>query len=85
MPLEVGDDDQTFSPDSGTRIRLTSFLAKRVPDEETFFRQLEAGVVNDAGNVMGLMPHPEHAVDPLGGSTDGGLLFESAARVPAAA
>jgi phosphoribosylformylglycinamidine (FGAM) synthase-like amidotransferase family enzyme len=26
---------------------------------------------------MGLMPHPEHAVDPLTGSTDGGRLFES--------
>ena len=38
-----------------------------------------AGVANRAGNVMGLMPHPEHAVDPLTGSTDGGKLFESIA------
>ena len=36
-----------------------------------------AGVVNADGNVLGLMPHPEHAVDPLTGSTDGGRLFES--------
>src|SRR4051812_27992521 len=36
-----------------------------------------AGVCNAAGNVMGLMPHPEHAVDPLLGSADGGLLFAS--------
>ncbi len=36
-----------------------------------------AAVSNRAGNVMGLMPHPEHAVDPLSGSTDGGRLFES--------
>jgi phosphoribosylformylglycinamidine synthase I len=36
-----------------------------------------AGVCNGEGNVMGLMPHPEHAVDPLTGSTDGGRLFES--------
>jgi phosphoribosylformylglycinamidine synthase I len=36
-----------------------------------------AGVVNDGGNVMGLMPHPEHAVDPLLGSTDGGLILAS--------
>jgi phosphoribosylformylglycinamidine synthase len=34
-----------------------------------------AGVVNGAGNVLGLMPHPEHAVDPLLGSGDGGLLL----------
>jgi phosphoribosylformylglycinamidine synthase len=37
-----------------------------------------AGVANEAGNVVGLMPHPEHAVDPLTGSTDGLRLFESA-------
>jgi phosphoribosylformylglycinamidine synthase len=38
-----------------------------------------AGVVNEGGNVMGLMPHPEHAVDPLTGSTDGALIFASLA------
>jgi phosphoribosylformylglycinamidine synthase len=38
-----------------------------------------AGVRNAAGNVFGLMPHPEHAVDPLTGSADGLLLFESMA------
>ena len=32
---------------------------------------------NGQKNVMGLMPHPEHAVDPLTGSADGGRLFES--------
>ena len=42
-----------------------------------------AAVVNEAGNVMGVMPHPEHAVDPLLGSADGGLLL--AALVDAAA
>jgi phosphoribosylformylglycinamidine synthase subunit PurQ / glutaminase len=36
-----------------------------------------AGVVNERGNVMGLMPHPEHAVDPLLGSTDGALILRS--------
>jgi phosphoribosylformylglycinamidine synthase len=39
-----------------------------------------AGVTNAAGNVLGLMPHPEHAVDPLTGSADGLKLFESMAR-----
>jgi phosphoribosylformylglycinamidine synthase I len=39
-----------------------------------------AGVCNEAGNVMGLMPHPEHAVDELvGGSADGLKVFASAA------
>jgi phosphoribosylformylglycinamidine synthase subunit PurQ / glutaminase len=36
-----------------------------------------AGVVNEEGNVMGLMPHPEHAVDPLLGSADGALILSS--------
>jgi phosphoribosylformylglycinamidine synthase subunit PurQ / glutaminase len=36
-----------------------------------------AGVRNEAGNVVGLMPHPEHAVDPLTGSTDGLRVFEA--------
>jgi phosphoribosylformylglycinamidine synthase len=38
-----------------------------------------AGVLNREGNVLGLMPHPEHAVDPLTGSTDGLRLFAGAA------
>jgi phosphoribosylformylglycinamidine synthase subunit PurQ / glutaminase len=45
-----------------------------------------AGVVNERGNVFGLMPHPEHAVDPLLGSTDGahilGSLVEAARLSP---
>ena len=44
-----------------------------------------AGIVNEQGNVMGLMPHPEHAVDRLvGGSADGLKLFEGMARVAVA-
>jgi phosphoribosylformylglycinamidine synthase len=38
-----------------------------------------AGVANDAGNVVGLMPHPEHAVDPALQGADGQVLFRSAA------
>jgi phosphoribosylformylglycinamidine synthase I len=44
-----------------------------------------AGIANEAGNVVGLMPHPEHAVDLLCGSDDGLRLFESAAAYVAAA
>ncbi len=42
-----------------------------------------AGVANERGNVVGLMPHPEHAVDPLTGSADGLALFESIVRTAA--
>jgi phosphoribosylformylglycinamidine synthase len=47
-----------------------------------------AGVTNAERNVFGLMPHPEHAVDPLLGSTDGALILGSlvdAARLSVAA
>jgi phosphoribosylformylglycinamidine synthase subunit PurQ / glutaminase len=44
-----------------------------------------AGVTNAAGNVVGLMPHPEHAVDPLTGSTDGLRVFEAVAAAAARA
>jgi len=44
-----------------------------------------AGVANERGNVVGLMPHPEHAVDPLTGSDDGLALFRSLARTPVSA
>ena len=70
VPLEVGEDDQAWSAKSGTRIRLSNFLAKRVPDEETFFRQLAVrftfarpdfqitvvDTANDAGEARKLKP-----------------------------
>ncbi|MEP9371390.1 phosphoribosylformylglycinamidine synthase subunit PurQ [Mesorhizobium sp. KR1-2] len=36
-----------------------------------------AGIVNDKGNVLGLMPHPENLIEPAHGGTDGRGLFES--------
>ena len=42
-----------------------------------------AGIMNERGNVLGMMPHPERAVDPLLGPADGLPLFESILqRVP---
>jgi phosphoribosylformylglycinamidine (FGAM) synthase-like amidotransferase family enzyme len=40
-----------------------------------------AAVVNEGRNVLGLMPHPEHAVDPLTGSTGGARIFTSLAQL----
>ena len=39
-----------------------------------------AGVVNERGNVLGMMPHPERAIEPELGGTDGRALFESAVK-----
>ncbi|MEO6339076.1 MAG: phosphoribosylformylglycinamidine synthase subunit PurQ [Caulobacteraceae bacterium] len=38
-----------------------------------------AGIINDAGNVLGMMPHPDRAFDPALGSEDGATLFRSVA------
>jgi phosphoribosylformylglycinamidine synthase subunit PurQ / glutaminase len=35
-----------------------------------------AGILNEAGNVLGMMPHPERAIEPAHGSSDGRRLFE---------
>jgi phosphoribosylformylglycinamidine synthase I len=57
-----------------------------LPDDQIVVRYAEpcngsvddiAGVMNAEGNVFGLMPHPEHAVDPLLGSADGALVLAS--------
>jgi phosphoribosylformylglycinamidine synthase I len=36
-----------------------------------------AGIINDAGNVLGLMPHPERLIEPAQGGTDGRAMFEA--------
>jgi phosphoribosylformylglycinamidine synthase len=68
-------DEQTLAAmDDGGQIVL------RYAPGENFNGSLQdiAGVSNEAGNVFGLMPHPEHAVDELiGGSTDGLKIFNS--------
>ena len=43
-----------------------------------------AGILNDAGNVLGLMPHPERAVEPAHGGSDGRRLFEGLLETVAA-
>ena len=40
-----------------------------------------AGIFNERRNVLGMMPHPEDAVEPMQGSTDGAILFDSLMRV----
>jgi phosphoribosylformylglycinamidine synthase I len=72
---------------------MTGCFFGEVPSEQVVLRYAEphnfngsqddiAGVMNAQGNVMGLMPHPEHAIDVLtGGSADGLKLFEGMARV----
>lgn len=61
-------------------IRANDQIVFRYAEGQCFNGSVDeiAGVCNEAGNVVGLMPHPEHAVDALSGSVDGLRLFESA-------
>jgi phosphoribosylformylglycinamidine synthase I len=77
-----------FAPDDELdRLEASGQVAFRyAPDENPngSVRDI-AGVVNETGNVIGLMPHPEHAVDPLTGSDDGLALFRALVSAPQAA
>jgi phosphoribosylformylglycinamidine synthase subunit PurQ / glutaminase len=87
IPVKHG--EGAWYADEGTFVQLAARgqIVLRYTDDVNGSLGNVAGVVNEAGNVMGLMPHPEHAVDPLLGSADGGLLLASlvdAAAAPAA-
>jgi phosphoribosylformylglycinamidine synthase subunit PurQ / glutaminase len=75
LPIKHG--EGAWYADDGTFMRLVvrDQIVLRYTEDVNGSLGSVAGVVNDAGNVMGLMPHPEHAVDPLLGSSDGGLLL----------
>lgn len=83
IPVKHG--DGAWYADEGTYVQVTARgqIVLRYTDDVNGSLGNVAGVVNERGNVLGLMPHPEHAVDPLLGSADGGLLL--AALVDAAA
>jgi phosphoribosylformylglycinamidine synthase subunit PurQ / glutaminase len=71
-----------YHADAGTlaEMEAAAQVVLRYAPGENFNGSLNdiAGVCNERGNVMGLMPHPEHAVHELiGGSTDGLCIFES--------
>ena len=67
------------APESLAAMQAHGQLVLRYREGHNFNGSLQsiAGVCNEAGNVFGLMPHPEHAVDELTGSADGLCLFES--------
>jgi phosphoribosylformylglycinamidine synthase subunit PurQ / glutaminase len=83
IPVKHG--EGAWHADEGTFVQLAARgqIVLRYQDDVNGSLGSVAGIVNEAGNVMGLMPHPEHAVDPLLGSADGALLL--AALVDAAA
>ena len=72
MPVKHG--EGAYVPDPDHKPRVAFRYVGGSPNGST---DDIAGVANAAGNVLGLMPHPEHATDPLLGSCDGGALLRS--------
>ena len=79
--LTVGNGEGNYFADEDTLERLEG-------EGRVVFRYLDnpngsardiAGIVNTAGNVLGLMPHPDRAFEPELGSADGAVLFQSIA------
>ena len=74
----VAHHDGNYQADDATLDRLEGQgrVAFRYLDEVNGSARRIAGILNDAGNVLGLMPHPERVVEPAHGGTDGRRLFE---------
>jgi phosphoribosylformylglycinamidine synthase len=87
IPIKHGEGAWYVAGDEAERLAAAGQVLLRYSADVNGASALVAGVCNEAGNVFGLMPHPEHAVDALIGSTDGraivGGLLEIAAAVPA--
>jgi phosphoribosylformylglycinamidine synthase subunit PurQ / glutaminase len=77
MPVKHGEGSWFAPPDLHAELEARGQVVFRYAEPVNGSLADVAGVVNEAGNVMGLMPHPEHAVDPLLGSADGALLLAS--------
>jgi phosphoribosylformylglycinamidine synthase len=78
ITIPVAHHDGNYQADEATLDRLEG-------EGRVAFRYVEscngsardiAGIVNEAGNVLGMMPHPERMVEPAHGGTDGRRLFE---------
>lgn len=76
--LPVAHHDGNFQADEATLDRLegNGRVAFRYLEECNGSARNIAGILNDAGNVLGLMPHPERMVEPAHGGIDGRRLFE---------
>ena len=80
IPLKNG--EGSFQCDDETLDMLESegrIIARYVDFDPNGSRNLIAGITNARGNVVGLMPHPEHAIESLTGPSEDGLIFFTSA------
>ena len=78
ITVPVAHHDGNYQADSATldRIEGDGRVAFRYTGDVNGSARSIAGIVNDAGNVLGMMPHPERAFEAAHGNTDGRRLFE---------
>jgi phosphoribosylformylglycinamidine synthase len=90
IPINHFEGNYTCDDETLARLRADDLVVLRYVDNPNGSVADIAGICNEAGNVVGLMPHPERAVDPLLGSADGRVLLGAllqgagALRFPAA-
>jgi phosphoribosylformylglycinamidine synthase subunit PurQ / glutaminase len=86
VPLKSGEGAFTAAPDVLAALEAEGRVVIRYASTSPNGADADiGGVCNEAGNVVGLMPHPEHAVDPLTGPSADGLGFFTSILVGAAA
>jgi phosphoribosylformylglycinamidine synthase subunit PurQ / glutaminase len=78
ISIPVAHHDGNYQADAETLDRLEGEgrVAFRYTEECNGSARCIAGILNPAGNVLGMMPHPERALEPAHGNTDGKRLFE---------
>ncbi|KRA83902.1 phosphoribosylformylglycinamidine synthase subunit PurQ [Altererythrobacter sp. Root672] len=80
VPVAHHDGNYFADDDTLDRLEGEGRVAFRYAETVNGSRRDIAGILNEAGNVLGMMPHPERAIEREHGSTDGRAMFESAIR-----
>jgi phosphoribosylformylglycinamidine synthase len=76
VPVAHHDGNYQADADTLDRIEGEGRVAFRYGEQVNGSARGIAGIINDAGNVLGMMPHPERAIEAAHGSSDGRRLFE---------
>jgi len=84
IPVAHHDGNYQADPDTLDRLEGEGRVAFRYLDECNGSARGIAGILNDSGNVLGMMPHPERALEPAHGNLDGRRLFEGLLETVAA-
>ena len=76
MPVAHHDGNYTADPDTLDRLEAEGRVAFRYDGNVNGSARAIAGILNDSGNVLGMMPHPERMIEQAHGRSDGRRLFE---------